>query len=182
MKKIFSRPAWGMLFVVMILAACSPDAFAQSTTATPATFTDPFAYCAAVGTVDQPGARYTGDTVPTTVIDGFKKAAGLESSTEPLDMLKKTTIWRCMDGKVYACNFGANLPCDSKANTSQTPTQDMAAYCSDNPNTDLIPMSVTGHASIYSWHCVNGGAVLLAQIETPDPQGYLAGIWYAIQP
>jgi hypothetical protein len=30
----------------------------------PATFTDPFAYCAALGTIDAPDSRYTGPKVP----------------------------------------------------------------------------------------------------------------------
>jgi hypothetical protein len=35
-----------------------------------ATFTDPFAYCAAVGTVDAPDSRYTGPKVPEAVAQG----------------------------------------------------------------------------------------------------------------
>jgi hypothetical protein len=136
----------------------------QATTTPSSTSTralsDPFAYCTAVGTVDSPGNPYVGPKTPDAVVMGFKAAAGLESSTEPMDVLRQTTVWRCMGGKVYACNFGANLPCDSKADTS----------------------SVTGHATIYSWHCVGRGAATLEQIDQADAAGYLKRIWYQIAP
>lgn len=190
-KALFFLPV--LLSILTIgVSACSPQANAASptstnpppTTAAPASqsFTDPFAYCAAVGTIDAPDARYSGPQVPDEVINGYKKAAGLEASSEPLDVLKKTTIWRCMDGKVYACNFGANLSCNSKANTDKTPTQAIKDYCAANPDSDFVPMAVTGHSTIYSWHCVKGTPELLDQIGKVDAAGYLAQIWYAIEP
>jgi hypothetical protein len=166
-------------------AACStgsagPGAAAGSAP-TSAVFTDPAAYCAAVGTIDKPDARYTGAPVPDAVINGFKKAAGLESSTEPMDMLRKTTIWRCMDGKGYACNFGANLQCDSKANTDRTASQALVDYCKANPDSQVVPMSVTGHDTIYSWQCVKDTPQIVQQIAQVDKAGYLQTIWYAIE-
>ena len=146
------------------------------------TFADPFAYCAAVDTMDGPDARYTGPHIPDPVINGFKRAAGLESSTEPMDMLRQTTIWRCMDRKVYACNFGANLPCDLKANIDRTPSPGLAEYCKSNPDSEVVPMSVTGHDTIYSWRCVKDTPQVLDQISQVDAAGYLSQIWYLIQP
>ncbi len=149
---------------------------------TPVPFTDPFAYCASVGTVDTPDARYAGTPIPDEVISGFKQAAGLQSSTEPLDVLRKTTIWRCMDGKVYVCNFGANLPCDSKARVDKTPSPELIDFCQANPESDFVPMSVTGHDTIYSWRCANGSPEILSQVDQADAQGYLQRIWVAITP
>lgn len=146
----------------------------------PQTYSDPFAYCAAVGTLDAPDARYTGEPVPQVVIDGYLEAAGLTSTTEPPDMLQKGTTWRCMDGRVYACNVGANLPCSSKANLDKTPTAEMADYCKANPNSDFIPMSVTGHETVYSWHCVKDVPEMLEQVSQVDAAGYIADIWYEI--
>jgi hypothetical protein len=175
-------------FLVLSWTACAPQKAAMKPTnpaviATPSTqtFVDPFAYCGAVGTVDAPDARYTCEAIPDAVIDGFKKAAGLEGSTESMEQFKKSTIWRCMDGKVLACNFGANLPCDSKANTDQTSTQAMQDFCKESPDSEFIPMSVTGHNTIYSWHCVDGSPKLLDQIVSVDAAGYLANIWYAME-
>ncbi len=180
MKRIVVALLWISATVLVLLAtACSPAAVAAPTTAS---LTDPFAYCTAVGNIDKPDARYTGPQVPDAVINGFKKAAGLESSTEPMDMLRQTTIWRCMDSKVYACNFGANLPCDSKANADRTPSQALADFCKANSNMEVVPMSVAGHDTIYSWHCVQGTAEVLQQIAQVDKAGYLQNIWYAIQP
>jgi hypothetical protein len=177
--------------LALMLAACSIPggavAPALSSLPLPAvtsveTLADPFAYCAAVGTIGSPDARYTGPNIPDAIINGFKKAAGLESSTEPMDMLRQTTIWRCMDRKVYACNFGANLPCDSKANTDKTPSAGMADYCKSNPDSEVVPMSVTGHDTIYSWRCVQDTPQVLDQISQVDAAGYLSQIWYLIGP
>lgn len=141
-------------------------------------YNDPFAYCAAIGTIDTPDARYTGLQINDEIIDGYKTAAGLGSSTEPMEMFKKTTIWRCMNNRVYACNFGANLPCSSKANTDRTPSPAIKDYCKTNPDSDFIPMSVTGHETIYSWHCAKDAPEVLDRIEKVDVAGYLANIWY----
>ncbi|HLO32444.1 MAG TPA: hypothetical protein VK249_25055 [Anaerolineales bacterium] len=180
--------------LLLMLPACSaqqpgPVQATEPPTSVPAaenvspaqeTYQDPFAYCAAIGTIDAPDTRYTGPKISDEIINGYKAAAGLEASSEPMEMFKKTTIWRCMDHRVYACNFGANLPCSSKANTDQTPSPGMAEYCKANPDSDFIPMSVTGHDTIYSWHCVKGAAQVLDQISEVDAAGYLANIWYPI--
>jgi hypothetical protein len=135
-----------------------------------------------VGTIDAADTSYSGEKVPDAVIKGYLKAAGLENSTEPMDMLKAGTSWRCMDGKVYACNVGANLPCASKANTDQTPTQAMKDFCNANTDAVGIPASVTGHETVYAWSCSKGTVVLGKQLVQPDAQGFLSDIWYAIEP
>ncbi len=145
-------------------------------------YTDPFAYCAALGTIDAPDARYTGEAVPEVVIRGFIRAAELAAGDEALEMFRQTTIWRCMNGQVYACNYGANLPCDSKADTSAEPTREMKDFCAQNPGADAIPMSVTGHAVIYSWGCQGDTPEIRAQIDQADEAGYLSRIWYALEP
>jgi hypothetical protein len=146
----------------------------------PKTYSDPFAYCAAIGTVNTPDARYDGPAVPDVIINGYLQAAGLTDSTEPLDVLRQSTTWRCMDGQVMVCNYGANLPCDARANTDNTPTQAMNDYCAQNPGSDFIPMSVTGHESVYSWKCDGKNAVVDQQIDQPDAAGFLSRIWYAL--
>ncbi|MCC7129113.1 MAG: hypothetical protein B6D39_03340 [Anaerolineae bacterium UTCFX2] len=155
---------------------------APEPTQAPQTFSDPFAYCAAVGTIDQPDAHYIGPKITDAILQGFIKAAELDASAEPSEVFEQSTIWRCMDHSVYACNFGANLPCDSKADTNQTPTQAMADYCKENPNSDFIPMYVTGHATIYSWHCVKDQPEVLEQLDEVDAAGFLSRIWYRIEP
>jgi hypothetical protein len=146
------------------------------------TYTDPFAYCTTVGTIDKPDTRYNGPKVTDELIIGYLNASGMNPSSPYSDNFKNLTIWRCMDKKVYVCNFGANLPCDSQANTDKNPTQAMVDYCMGNLDSQFIPMSITGHATIYSWHCVKDVPKLLDQIEKADAAGYLSGIWYAVGP
>jgi len=69
-------------------------------------YSDPFAYCAAIGTIDEPDARYVGPKVPEVIAKGLMKGA---SPDAPLDLFIQNSFWRCMDGKVYGCFVGANL-------------------------------------------------------------------------
>jgi hypothetical protein len=98
----------------------------------PATFSDPFTYCAALGTIDAPDSRYTGPAVPEAVAQGLKKAFGAPADA-PLEPFLHDTFWRCMNGQVYACTVGANLPCQERADVSRRPTQGMTTFCQNNP-------------------------------------------------
>jgi hypothetical protein len=162
--------------------ATAPSLATLAPSGAPISYTSPFAYCSAVGTIDAPDSRYSGDPVPLMIIQGYLKAAGLENNGEPIQILQKSTIWRCMNKSVYVCNFGANLPCDSKADTDKNPTQPMLDFCKANPTAGFIPMSVTGHTTIYSWGCVNNTPKLLEQLDQPDAAGYLSRIWYRLPP
>ena len=152
----------------------------QASGATPqaGSYTDPFAYCAAAGTADTPDVRYTGPRMPDVVAQGLRKASGA-SADAPIEMFTTGAYWRCMDGKVYACTVGANLPCDSKANTDKTPTQPEIDFCQANPS-DFIPAYITGHDTIYIWRCKAGKAEIDSQGFHVDKQGYIVEIWYEI--
>ncbi len=141
-------------------------------------FTDPFAYCAAVVTIDTPDSRYTGPHMPDALLQGLKKASGAAADA-PNELFTNGGYWRCMDRKVYACTVGANLPCAAKANTNKTPTQAEIDFCQANPTAD-IPAVVTGHESIYAWTCKQGKPQIDQQVFHVDPQGFIAEIWYAI--
>ncbi len=43
-------------------------------------------------------------------------------------------------------------------------------------------MSVTGHDTIFSWGCAKDSPQVLAQVWQVDAAGYVAEIWYAIEP
>jgi hypothetical protein len=163
--------------LVPALSACSPAA-----TEAPKTYSDPFAYCAAVGQIDAPDARYTGPKMDEALFKDYLTAARLDPTMDYPDQFKQMTTWRCMDGRVYACNFGANIPCDSKANTDKTPTQAIIEYCQANPDVDFVPMAVTGHNVIYSWRCKAGVPELADQIDTVDAAGYQSSFWVPLQP
>ena len=143
------------------------------------TYSDPFTYCGAVGTVDTPGPAYTGPQTPEAVVKGLMQAAGV-SADMPKDVFAQGTFWRCMGGQVYGCFVGANLPCDSKANTDQTPTAAEQEFCKANPSADAIPAAVTGHDTVYEWACQDGAPQIVKQVFQVDAQGYIQEIWYPI--
>ncbi|MCB0108792.1 MAG: META domain-containing protein, partial [Caldilineaceae bacterium] len=166
---------WGILFAQPLATDANADNDAVSGA------TDPFAYCASVGTIDAPEGDFGGPSnpgVPSAVAAGLQQAMGLAGDAP----VAQNSYWRCMDGKVYACFVGANLPCDSKANTSDAPTDAMNAFCAAQPNADAIPAAVTGHDTIYAWSCVDGKATASEQLFQVDAQGYVTDFWYEIAP
>jgi len=145
------------------------------------TFSDPFAYCSAVGTIDAPDARYAGPAVPGPIARGLRAAFGAPPDA-PAEMFVRGTSWRCMDGQVYACNVGANLPCQGRADTRRTPAPPLVEFCRDNRNADVVPMVVSGRETVYEWRCADGAPRIVRQIATPDARGFLSDIWYRIAP
>lgn len=154
---------------------CSPESGSQSTL-----YSDPFAYCAAVGTVDAPDTRYTGPAMPEGITQALIQQ-GVISADAPLDF-QQHAVWRCMDHEVWACHFGANLPCLEKADLSQKPTPAMEEFCQANPTAESLPAAVTGRATVYEWQCQEGKPTVGRQVFQADPQGYLADFWYRLTP
>ncbi|MCP4210111.1 MAG: DUF333 domain-containing protein [Halieaceae bacterium] len=143
-------------------------------------YSDPFAYCAGVGTIDAPNARYNGPEMPDSVIQGLIQQ-GVVSTDAPPEF-QKNAVWRCMNGQVWACHFGANLPCLTKANMSPVPTSEMEDFCETNPTSDSIPAVVTGRETVYEWKCNAGIPEVVRQVFQVDPQEYLADFWYELTP
>jgi hypothetical protein len=162
-------------------ATLPPATATTGSTDQAASYADPFSYCAGVGTIDIPDSRYSGPAIPDAIAQGLKTASGAASDA-PIDIFKQGSSWRCMGGKVYACFVGANLPCDSKADTDKTPTSAEADYCKSNPNSDFIPAAVTGHNTIYAWRCNQDTPAIDKQVFHVDSQGYIQEIWYPINP
>jgi len=145
------------------------------------TYDNPFEYCKAVENIDAPGPEYTGAKVPEAITDSLRKVMGVSESMPP-EMFNDGTYWRCMDGEVYACNVGANLPCQDKADVSKEPNEGMLNYCGENPDAELIPMYASGRSTIYEWKCDNGTPEIVKQIAETDKAGYIKDIWYEIKP
>lgn len=142
-------------------------------------YVDPFAYCRAVGTADAPDERYVGPKVPERIARGLR-AVFQVAETKPLEPFLERSVWRCADGEVYACSFGANLPCMEKADLSQSPSMAMEDYCRSQGSAGDIPMVVTGRATVYQWRCVGGVPRIVRQLATPDAEGFLSHIWHQI--
>jgi putative hemolysin len=106
---------------------------------------------------------------------------GIVSADAPGEF-QKNAVWRCMDGRVWVCHFGANLPCQEKANTSQVPTAAMQEFCTANPESESIPAAVTGRATVHEWKCAGGQPQVVRQVLEVDPRGFLADFWYELPP
>jgi len=86
---------------------------------------------------------------------------------------------RCAGEQLLACYVGANLNC-FKADTRRA-LPGAAAWCRDNPGSVNIPMSATGHDTIYEWSCKGRLAVAGRGVLTVDGQGYVAENWKEIR-
>lgn len=89
--------------------------------------------------------------------------------------IRKSTFARCMGGKAWLCNVGANLVC-GKANASRVSSA-VSDYCRQNPGSGSVPMYVTGHDTIYAWECVGNEARVTDQMTTVDARGFIAENW-----
>ena len=89
------------------------------------------------------------------------------------------TFVRCSGQKLLACYVGANLNC-FKADTRRM-LPGATAWCSDNPDSASIPMSATGHDTVYEWSCKGNRAVAGRIVMTVDAQGYIAENWKGLR-
>ncbi|MEX2446810.1 MAG: hypothetical protein WD734_05655 [Dehalococcoidia bacterium] len=165
-------------------ADASSDASSTETAPTPGATaaivpeSDPWAYCATAGTVAAPDDRYGGEPVPDAIYDALATAEELPDRFADPAAREVEIPWRCMDGEVWACDPGANLPC-GQADTEREPTEGMAAHCEENPD-GVLPAFVTGHETIYSWACEGGEAVVTGQPFEADDEGFVADFWYRL--
>lgn len=164
--------------VVAMLTACTSTTPQPTPAQSPTVYSDPFAYCAAVGTVDVPNEQYGGPAMPEIIVQGMIQQ-GIVSADAPLEF-QQNAVWRCMDGQVWVCHFGANLPCLERADTSREPTPAMESFCQADPVAESIPAAVTGRATVYEWRCNAGRPEVSRQVLRADAQGYLADFWYAL--
>jgi hypothetical protein len=89
--------------------------------------------------------------------------------------VQRSTVYRCMDGAVSLCNYGANLVC-AKADISRV-SRGAQEYCRENPGSEVVPMAATGHATIYSWGCIGDKARIKGGSVSIDRRGFIANQW-----
>ena len=153
------------LFSAMVLTIfMSLPAFAEN-------YSGPVQYCRAVGTIDKPDARYTGPKLPKWMARKLNLNLNQENQME----------WRCANGAVMACLYGANIPCNSKANTNSQPSSAVRDYCQQNPDSSSIPAVVTGHETNVSWAC-RGEQPYVTNTAELDAQGYVKAYWQVVTP
>lgn len=171
----FKAGVWASAIVILSFCAGACSVLPSPPAAT---YSDPFTYCKAVGTVDTPAAPYVGPKLPDSIVQGMV-AQGIVSADAP-PSFQKNAVWRCMNHQVWVCQFGANLPCEDKADTSKTPSSAVQDYCTSSPNAGSIPAAVTGRDTVYEWQCSSGKPQAGKQVFKVDPQGFIANFWYQL--
>jgi hypothetical protein len=115
--------------------------------------------------------------LPAALVPAAEKAFGIHNADA--GWVERSTVVRCMGGKLLACNMGANLPC-GKANTAASlPAGD--DWCRQNPNADFIPAYISGHDSAEPWRCANGVPAIAGPAAAVDAQGYLSEYWKVLE-
>ena len=95
------------------------------------------------------------------------------------DLARDFAFVRCVGPKLMGCFIGANLDCDKADKSRALPGA--TAWCRKNPGSKIIPMSATGHDTIYEWSCSGRRAVAGLAMMTVDSQGYIADNWKQIR-
>jgi hypothetical protein len=133
----------------------------------PAPAQAPVEYCASVGTDDEVRPLPPG-LVPEALQLFYSRPVDPEQ-------VRRSAVYRCMDGAVWLCNYGANLVC-AKADVARV-SRGAERYCRENPGSDVVPMAATGHATIYSWECVGAKARIKSGSLSVDSRGFIADQW-----
>ncbi len=152
--------------LLAVLAGAVPLALATAAVAQ-----DLAAHCAAVRNDDRV------EPIPTELVSAARQALGMGSG-ESDAALQASTVYRCMGGRVWLCNHGANLTC-GKGDVRRV-SKGATAWCNDHLGSDVVPMAATGHATIYTWACV-GSEPRITQAEKLDPRGFIANQWAPLQ-
>ncbi|MFN7990253.1 MAG: DUF333 domain-containing protein [Thermoanaerobaculia bacterium] len=140
---------------------------------------DPFAYCAAVGDVDAPDARYGGPPLPEAVGPALVRQ-GVLAADAPAE-LRRQAVWRCRDREVVACLPGADSPCLEKADDSEVPAVAATLYCTANPSAETVPAALTGWTTVWAWGCREGRPAIAGRRFHADARGFLDELWHRVQ-
>jgi hypothetical protein len=139
---------------------------------TSASAQDVVAYCARVGNDDRV------QPVPDRLIPAARRIFHVSAETSDTFVQASTSV-RCMNGKTWLCNYGANLICE-KADVSRD-SYGAEKFCRANPDSIGVPMSATGHATIYEWACVGRQARIVRQAMEVDARGFIAENWQPLE-
>jgi hypothetical protein len=148
-------------------------------------YDNPFDYCHAVGDIDTPDGRYVSPGQTPEMVNAIADAWAMPPDAE-FRRLPPTLTWRCMEGRVYVCTYGANIQCNAKANFDTQPTDTMSRWCEAPQMIPVpkmpvfVPAYVAGRTTAYSWVCQEGRAVSYGEPAPVDAQGYFKRFWYLV--
>jgi hypothetical protein len=129
-------------------------------------------YCAKVGNDDRV------QPIPDALIPAARRMFEVTADTSD-SFVQATTSARCMDGTTLLCSYGANLICE-KADVERN-SYGGDRFCKQNPGSTSIPMSATGHATIFEWKCVGQEARVVRETTQVDARGFIAENWKPIE-
>lgn len=93
----------------------------------------------------------------------------------PAEQVLRSTYFRCANGRVLVCNIGANLVLRQGRYASIPPR--CGCLVRKSSGSDSIPMSATGHATIYQWRCDGGKPAVTGSALAVDLQGFTPQNW-----
>jgi hypothetical protein len=108
--------------------------------------------------------------VPPQLVAAVAQAFQIDASA-----VRDAAFVRCAGTRLMACSVGANLDCFKADRRRVLPGA--TAWCRDNPGSTGVPMSATGHDTIYEWSCRGRRAVAGKTALKVDQQGYVADNW-----
>jgi len=134
-------------------------------------------YCRAVRTKPEIAERRWAPDASRRKI--FLQAARMHFLSEdaPESLLVAGLHLRCMDGAVWACHVGANIPCGSKGDKSRKPARPIRDFCRENPGAKSVPAYVTGRTTLYEWVCRGSTPVIKRVLFSLDKDGYISDFW-----
>jgi hypothetical protein len=168
----FRMKGWLLFACVWSLSGfcAAAAAFAGDPTAAN-TLADPVAYCSKAGTRDMPRP------LPAALNAQAAAALGLAADAA----VSAGYYWRCMDGAVYVCSVGANIPCRFKADRAKH-NAGAEAFCREKHDAEFVPAYASGHRTIYEWRCEAGLAMRGDRVAKLDRRGYRIDFWQRLLP
>lgn len=163
------RKAADIRSIVTLLVSCIAG---SAINCTPASAQDLQTYCAKVGNDDR--VKPVPDALLSDARRMFDVPADITAS-----IVKATTSFRCMNGAVWLCNYGVNLICGKADVSRNSPGADR--FCKQNPDSIGVPMSATGHATVYDWKCVGREARIIGRIVEIDGRGFMTENWKQLE-
>jgi hypothetical protein len=148
-------------FVVAMVGAA---AFPRASLAAPKAHETPRAYCARIRNDDALRAP------PASLAPAIRRLFNMRG---PYAL--KSTYYRCAGGRVLVCWIGNDLPCGKANIKKRLPAA--TRWCRAHPNSDFIPLVVTGHDTLYSWRCVGHTAKAGAPVGALDARGFFVRYW-----
>ena len=81
-----------------------------------------------------------------------------------------------------ACLYGANIPCDQKADVERTPPDGAVRFCRQQPDAGVVPHVAFSQPMVFLWRCQGTTPAIIRHVTAVDRDGYPAAFWHAVAP